>query len=116
MGTLFRYTFGKALRPLGLLLAISIGIFIIVDLFDHAHAFIDNEVPLGVALVYYLYYMPLIFVLTSPVVMLLATLLSVGSLSRNHEIMAMKGSGISLYRFLAPILVGRRGNRHERRR
>jgi lipopolysaccharide export system permease protein len=105
MSTLFRYILGKVLRPLGLLFAISIGIFILVDLFDHAHAFIDNEVPIGVGLLYYLYYMPLIFVLTSPVVMLLATLLSVGSLSRNYEIMAMKGSGVSLYRFLVPILM-----------
>ncbi|MBN2565064.1 MAG: LPS export ABC transporter permease LptG [Candidatus Eisenbacteria bacterium] len=104
MSTLFRYVFGKVVRPLGLLFAISIGIFILVDLFDHAHSFIDNEVPFGVAFTYYLYYMPLIFVLTSPVVMLLATLLSVGSLSKNSEIMAMKGSGVSLYRFLVPVL------------
>jgi lipopolysaccharide export system permease protein len=104
MSTLFRYIFAKAVRPLGLLFTLSIGIFVLIDLFDHAHTFIDNEVPVGVAITYYIYYMPLIFVLTSPIVMLLATLLSVGALSRHNEIMAMKGSGISLYRVLAPVL------------
>lgn len=105
MSTLFRYIFTRTLRPLALLFAVSIGIFILIDLFDHAHAFIDNQVPVGVALTYYIYYTPLIFVLTSPIVMLLATLLSVGALSRSNEIMAMKGSGISLYRFLSPVLL-----------
>jgi lipopolysaccharide export system permease protein len=104
MNTLFRYILGRVVRPLLLLFAVAIGIFILVDLFDHAHSFIDNDVPFGVVLSYYAYYVPLIFVLTSPVVMLLATLLSVGSLSKNNEIMAMKGSGVSLYRFMVPIM------------
>jgi lipopolysaccharide export system permease protein len=102
--TLDRYILGKIGRPLLLLLTVFIGIFILVDLFDHAHTFIDNEVPIGSVLAYYVYYLPLIIVLTSPVAMLLATLLSVGGLARRHEMMAMKGSGVSLYRILAPVL------------
>lgn len=104
MSTLDLYTLRKLARPLILVFSVFVGIFILVDLFDNAHSFIDNDVPFGVVALYYLYYTPLIVVLTSPVAMLLATLLSVGGLSRRNEIMAMKGAGMSLYRILTPIL------------
>ena len=48
---------------------------------------------------------PYIIVLTLPVASLLASLLSVGSLARHNELVAMKSSGVSLYRILAPLLV-----------
>ncbi|MFH1502897.1 MAG: LPS export ABC transporter permease LptG [Candidatus Eisenbacteria bacterium] len=96
------YLLRRALKPLGLVFAAFVGIFILVDLFDHAHTFIDNSVQLGIVLSYYLHYLPLIVVLTMPVAMLLAVLLSVGGLARRREIMAIKGGGISLPRMLAP--------------
>jgi lipopolysaccharide export system permease protein len=103
--TLDSYLLRRALKPLALVFAAFIGIFVLVDLFDHAHTLIDNEVALGIVLSYYLHYMPLIVVLTMPVAMLLATLLSLGGLARGNEIMAMKGCGVSLYRMLTPHLV-----------
>jgi lipopolysaccharide export system permease protein len=105
MRILDAYLLRSILVPLALVFVAFVGIFIIVDLFDRAHAFIDNEVPLDVVLSYYLNYTPLVVVLTAPIAMLLATMLSVGRLSRRNEIMAMKGSGLSLYRILSPILV-----------
>jgi len=96
------YLLTRTAKPLAMVFAAFIGIFVLVDLFDHAHTFIDNEVALEVVLSYYLHYMPLIVVLTMPVAMLLATLLSLGGLARKNEIMAMKGCGVSLYRMLAP--------------
>ncbi len=98
------YILRSTLKPLVLVLVAFVGIFILVDLFDHAHSFIDNNVAVGIVLRYYLYYTPLIVVLTAPVAMLLATLLAIGRLSRLNELMAMKGSGVSLYRIVAPIL------------
>ncbi|MCD4691057.1 LPS export ABC transporter permease LptG [bacterium] len=105
MRILTRYIMSRALRPLILFFLGFMGIFVLVDLFDHAHTFIDNQVSPGVVLAYYAYFIPLIFVLTVPVAMLLATLLSVGSMSRQNELMAMKGAGLSLYRILTPVLV-----------
>jgi lipopolysaccharide export system permease protein len=98
------YALRKVLKPFGMILAVFTGIFVIIDLFDHAHSFIDNQASLGAVLAYYVYYLPLIVVLTSPIAMLLATLLAVGGLARRNEIMALKGSGVSLYRILAPVL------------
>jgi lipopolysaccharide export system permease protein len=97
------YLLRRTLAPLALVLGAFVGVFILVDLFDHAHTFIDNNVPVGVVLLYYAHYTPLIVVLTAPVAMLLATLLSLGRLARGNELLAMKGVGRSLYRILAPI-------------
>jgi len=104
MSIIDTYALRKLGRPLTIILCLFTGIFVLVDLFDNAHSFIDNEVSLSVVLSYYAYYLPLIVVLTSPVAMLLATLLAVGGLARKNEIMALKGSGVSLYRILAPVL------------
>lgn len=103
MTTLDRYMMRQVLLPLGLFFVTFVGIFVLVDLFDHAHRFIDNDVPLRIVALYYLYYAPMIVVLTAPVAMLLATLLALGRLSRKNEIMAMKASGVSLYRALGPV-------------
>ncbi len=105
MRILGRYIASRTLRPLVLFFLGFVGIFVLVDLFDHAHTFIDNQVGPGVIAAYYTYSLPFIFVLTAPVAMLLATLLSVGGMSRRNEVMAMKGSGISLNRILAPVLL-----------
>jgi len=99
-----RYAFRKVLKPFALILAVFTGIFVIIDLFDHAHSFIDNQASLGAVLLYYVYYLPLIVVLTSPIAILLATLLAIGGMARGNEIMALKGSGVSLYRLMMPVL------------
>lgn len=105
MRILDAYLLRRISKPLILVFVAFVGIFILVDLFDHAHTFIDNRVAIATVLSYYAHYLPLIVVLTMPVAMLLATLLSIGGLARKHEVMAMKGSGLSLYRMLAPIFV-----------
>jgi len=104
MSILDTYALRRIGKPLVVVLCLFTGIFVLVDLFDNAHSFIDNEVSVGIVFLYYAYYLPLIVVLTSPIAMLLATLLAVGGLSRKNELMALKGSGVSLYRILAPVL------------
>jgi len=99
------YIIRRLVTTLAVVFVAFLGIYVVVDLFDHAHSFIDNDVPLRMVILYYVYSTPWIVALTAPVAMLLATLLALGRLSKRNEIMAMKGSGISLYRILAPALV-----------
>jgi lipopolysaccharide export system permease protein len=79
-------------------------VFLLVDLINQLDKFMDQQASLFSVIKYYLFYSPYIIVLTLPIVVLLATLLSVGQLSRKNEITAMKSVGISLYRILSPIL------------
>ncbi|MDZ7291661.1 MAG: LptF/LptG family permease [candidate division KSB1 bacterium] len=80
-------------------------IFITVDLVEGLSDYIDKKVPAVVIVSYYFYYLPYILVLTMPVAMLLASLFSVGQLSKYNEITAMKAAGQSLHRILLPILI-----------
>jgi lipopolysaccharide export system permease protein len=50
------------------------------------------------------YQMPNIIFTVMPLAVLLSTLLSLGMLSKNNELVAMKASGVPLYRIAAPIM------------
>jgi lipopolysaccharide export system permease protein len=73
-------------------------IFIVVDLIEHLDTFIDKKVPYWIVVEYYALFLPYIFYLVLPVATLLASLFTIGGLSRSHELTAMKASGIGLYR------------------
>ena len=80
-------------------------IFIIVDLIENLDKFIDKNVPYMVVIKYYLYYLPYIMILSLPIAVLLASLFSVGQMTRNNEIIAMKVAGLSLLRILLPLII-----------
>lgn len=80
-------------------------IFIVVTLMENLDEFIDNAVSFDIILEYYLSYFPEIIKLLTPISLLLASLFSIGKLSQNNEITAMKSGGQSLYRLMLPFLV-----------
>lgn len=80
-------------------------IFIVVNLMETMDKFIDAKVSLDIITRYYLVYLPEILKILTPVSVLLACLLTVGKLSNNNEITAMKTGGLSLYRLIFPIFV-----------
>jgi lipopolysaccharide export system permease protein len=104
MYVLDRYVAGRFLRALFFSLLVFLTIYVIVDLVEHLDEFIDAHARTSQVLRYYIHYVPFIVATTLPVSMLLATLFSVGTLSKSNELMAMKASGISLYRFALPLL------------
>ncbi|MDU4961161.1 MAG: LptF/LptG family permease [Sporomusaceae bacterium] len=53
----------------------------------------------------FVYSLPEVIVLTFPMAMLLASLMSFGRLSSSSEIIAMKSGGISFYRLTAPVFI-----------
>ena len=85
------------------LLALSL-LFVVIDLFEHLDKFIDRNVGLLTALEYYLVYLPFINKLLIPVATLLAALFGVGRLATTNELTAMRASGRSNLRFIAPYL------------
>ncbi len=80
-------------------------IFVIIDGMENLDDFIDGGASGMLVMEYYLYFMPEIIKLMIPVAMLLSALFTTGRLSALNEITAMKASGLSLYRFMAPILI-----------
>lgn len=82
-------------------------VFLIVDVFERLHRFLDGGVPLSTVLQYYIYKLPWIIGLVIPMGLLLACVFSLGNLGKNRELTVMKAAGISLYRILiSPLLIG----------
>ena len=72
---------------------------------ENIDKFIDKDAEISIVVLYYLYFIPHIISLTLPITMLLATLFSIGNMSKNNEMVAQKSAGVSLYRLFAPIFI-----------
>ena len=80
---------------LGCIIA-SIFLYVIIDIFSHLDELLKHKTNILILKDYYLSYLPVIFVQIAPVACLLATLYTLGSLTRNNEIIAMRTSGLSI--------------------
>ena len=87
----------------GLLAFISV--FIIIDMMEKLDDFIDAQAPTSIVVQYYIASIPDIVKLMIPVAVLLSALFVTSRLSSQNELAAIKSSGISLYRIMAPFLV-----------
>jgi lipopolysaccharide export system permease protein len=85
------------------LVAITL-IFIATNMMDNIDDFLDRHATVWMIAEYYLYFTPEIIKLMTPVAMLLSALFTTGRLSTYNELTALKSAGISLYRFMAPII------------
>ncbi len=86
------------------LIAFSL-LFVIIDVMENLDDFIDQSVPYHVILHYYLVFLPDMIKMMTPVAVLFGALFTVGKASNLSELTAIKASGISMYRFMAPFLV-----------
>ena len=77
---------------------------VIVDYADHVDKIAKNHPPGSVVLGYYRCFLLSIGMQIAPFIALIATLISLGILSRHNEDTAFRASGISLHRLSAPIL------------
>ena len=79
-------------------------IFIIVNLLERLDDFLDQNAGFMVIAKYYIYYLPAILQILTPVATLLSTLFTIGRMSTINEITAMKSGGMSLYRIMLPVI------------
>ena len=80
-------------------------IFVVIDAMEHLDDFIDRQASLKVIFLYYVFFVPEIVKLVTPVALLLASLFVTARLSTQNELTAMKAGGISLYRLMVPFLL-----------
>ena len=78
--------------------------FVLYDLIDHMAEIMAGDAPVYKVLAYYLSIILESLYQLLPASLLLATLYTLWQLSRSNEITAMRASGISLYRIMAPFL------------
>ncbi len=81
-------------------------LFMVIDFVERADEFLKYRTPATEMVSYYLYSSPNIFLLTSPVAVLLAVLITVSLRARANEFTAIFSGGISIFRTCAPLLAG----------
>ena len=97
------YLLRKFFATLAVVAASMMLMIIVINMVEELRDFIDNKVPIETVLEYYLYFAGWAVKMFFPFFVLLATLFSVSMLARRNELLAMKASGISLYRVTAPL-------------
>ncbi len=83
-----------------------LSVYLCVNFLQKADDFIRFKATSAQVLRYFLYGLPAIATPSIPIAALLATLLSLGNLSRHNEIIAMRSTGVSLGKIVAPVLIG----------
>ncbi|HUF89887.1 MAG TPA: LptF/LptG family permease [Gemmatimonadota bacterium] len=99
-----RYVMGRFVASLTVALLALTVIFVLVHLMDHVDVYLDHDAAWPTVGRYYLLQMPYNTLLTLPMAVLIATIISIGEMGRYGELTAMKASGLSLYRITLPLI------------
>ena len=100
-----RYLIREYLRSMLFITLSFTSLFLIIDFFERIRMFLSNQATLVQMGSFFLFRIPMIASQILPAAVLLASLITCGTLSRHSEITAMKANGISLYRIAVPMLV-----------
>lgn len=106
MTVLARYLSREFARAVLICLGGFLTLFVVIDFVERADEFLRHRATAGEILRYYLYGAPNVFLMVSPVAVLLAVLITVSLRARSNEFTAIFSGGISLWRALAPIFLG----------
>ena len=90
---------------LALLMAVFVFLFEAFTFFELLDDIARHRVPFLVVVDYFRYLTPYLLYQLAPLGALVATLVTIGVMSKNNEIVACKASGISLYRLAVPLLL-----------
>ncbi len=105
LSRLDRYVLREILGPLGLGFLVYTFILLLQFLFTSAEMIIRRGLPAPVVGRLVLYSLPNIVVLTIPMALLLGVLVGIGRLASDSELVAMRSTGMSIYRLLRPVLL-----------
>ena len=80
-------------------------LFIIADVTDNLDKYLARGLPRGAVAMSYIYQLPQFTVWAIPIAGLVATVFTIGTMTRHQEIAAAKAGGVSFYRLVAPIIL-----------
>ena len=97
------YVVREFLNTFFLVLAGFVSLMLIFTFFDLVGDILRNHIPMYMVGDYLVNLTPSMLYLIAPLAVLIAVLVTFGVLNRNSELIAMKATGISLYRLVIPI-------------
>lgn len=101
---LIRYILREFLKLFGLSLLGLLCISLLVEFFEMIDDFIEHHTELVTIIEYFIFFIPKVIFYGTPIAVLLSTLLTIGIMSRNSELIAMRAAGVSLYSIAIPVL------------
>lgn len=104
MTILTRYVLKEFLKVFLLSSIALVSIYLLIDFFEKVRVFLKYKPELFDIVEYFIYQVPKIVYDTTPVAILLSTLITFGTFSKNNEITALKSAGISPYKTAYPVL------------
>ena len=93
---------------IGTFLALVVGLpwlFVVADITDHLDNYLAKGLSRGAVAMSYVYYLPQFIFWSFPIAGLVATVFTIGNMTRHQEISAAKAGGVSFYRLIAPIVL-----------
>lgn len=100
-----RYILRRFFKAFFLTLMAFLFIYVITNLFERIGYFIDRKASVVDILGYYLLFSPKIVVRLMPLAVLLGVYFSLGMLTKNNEVLALRGLGISPFNIYKPLFV-----------
>ena len=104
MKLLDRYTIKQFTKNFLLVFGSLVSIYLLVDFFEKIDNFVEAHKPIGLAIRYFIFKIPLIYDQLIPVCIMLAGILTLGLMNHNKELQALKAGGISLTRIVKPLI------------
>ena len=105
MNTIDRHILSEWLKTLGLVLAATLGLLLLQEMYDNFRDLLDNGARGRDIAVYYAVRLPSYLTVVLPLALLVSLLYSLGQLHRNNEFTAMRAVGLSLFRLTRGIWV-----------
>jgi lipopolysaccharide export system permease protein len=100
-----RYLLREYVKYLGIGLGVGAVLFVVVDLLETLDRFLRTKPPFIYIVQHFIFRLPGALYDGLPMVVLIATVFLFLSLTRAHELDALKAAGVSLYRVSVPILL-----------
>ena len=100
-----RYILKDFFKALVLSIFALVMIYLITDFFERIGFYIDRKVPSKVLVGYYFFHSFYVLILIAPLGFLLGVYFSLGKHTKNNEVIAMRGLGISPYFIYRPVFL-----------
>jgi len=104
MRILDRYILSSIIKIFILTILIFAFMYILIDTTTNLDDLIQRKVPIKLWLIYYLNFLPIIFIKTSSTAVLVSTLLTLSHLNATNEVIVMRSSGMNFWQLTKPAI------------
>jgi len=105
MGILARYLSGEFFKLLVLCQSFFVFLYLVIDFIQKIDNFMEADASSYAMLLFFIYKIPLIAMQMAPVAALISVIILFSLMKKNNEIIALKASGISVFRLSVPVLI-----------